>query len=191
MASGHTINWTKAIDSRIPLISCNFIVNERRIRTPVPQRNDQVALFPCGARRPLRSFTGRNTVRPISEHIKCALSTEATQRRTHRRSALASLHAMVPRRCSRIKFVDMLHFTRCSIPKLVTQLTTLFHDVQPCCLAFQTRGNTISTRPSPREFTGCGRFDQRVPVIARIVLRSRLFIRCNHTRQVNVFCRRR
>ena len=83
MPGRDAVNRTAAIHGRVPLVCRDLVVDERSVRTPVPQSNDQVALFALRAWWTLGSLSGGDAVGPVGKHVEGTLTAEATHRRAH------------------------------------------------------------------------------------------------------------
>ena len=173
----HTVDRPAAVDRRIALVGRDLVVDEGAVLPPVPQRNDQVPLDAARPGRARRGLARRDPGGPVGEHLERALPAEPVHRAAHRVAALAGLDPMVPRRDGRVEVVEVLHDARRRVAKLMAELTPLLHDVDPRPLALEVLRNTVAVGTGAGELM-CRRWlDQRVPVVAGVVLRCSLLVR--------------
>ena len=172
MSCRDAVSRPATIDRRVPLVGRRLVVDERVVRSPVPQRDHEVPLRTLGPRWPWRQLARRNPIGPVGEHLERTLPPVATHSGAHRVAALTGLHAVVPCRDGRVEVVEVLDDACMGVAHLVAELTPLLHPIDPGRLTRQVLGNPVPIRPRAWKATLGRRLDEGVPVVPWVELGS-------------------
>ena len=164
----HPVDRTVRVDPRVPLVGRDLIVDVVDLGAPFPHRNNDVALDAAWARWGRRHGAGGDPVAPVGKHLETALATEPAHDVGHLRPTLSHLHAVVPGGKGRVELIEVVDLANNPVPQLVAKHAALLLDVDPLPLMLQVLGYTVAVRPGAGKLAGCGRFDQRVPVVGGV-----------------------
>ena len=182
-----SVDEAVGVERGIPSVGRDLVVEIRLGVSPVPLRDDDVALESLRSRRRRRQLAFGDAIGPVGEHRQCAIFTHRVQTTGHLRAGLSRLNAPLPRFGGRVERAELFRdLTRPLGAKLVTRgAAARLHAPDPLGLTLDVGRNAVAARRVAREIPFLGHPYQRKPVAGRIVFRGRAWIRRDNRRQVH------